>query len=395
VDNNPWVRRLFSPLTNLPVSGPPVEYPITVVIPARDEERCIGRCLDSVTGRDFDDIVVVDTGSVDKTTRIAAGYDGVRLVEFPWTGSFAEVRNFAIDFVHSGWIVFLDADEWIDDRSAGRLRSCLTSLSGLQALDRLVFAPRIQNVGRDDVIDGVARVFKADSGIHYRGAVHEYPVGAGPVDEPVNMVGVDIVFHHDGYDPSLGKDKRHRNLDLLRAAQKTDPDNPRWLHFLVRDGFPVLDKAEISDLCASLRKLAGRNPVTGDRLSAQYYYRRTLCLAGQGFAAMGDWATVYSYCDELDRVAHNNNPDAHYLRSVAELVNGIVTGRDLLHTMKLRRDEDLVSTSVLDVTGRHLDALLVAQLAQVKGAGAADRYHELCAPWTDTFFERSRLRQYR
>ncbi|MFD1045621.1 polysaccharide deacetylase family protein, partial [Kibdelosporangium lantanae] len=98
--------------------------------------------------------------------------------------------------------------------------------------------------------------------------------------------------------------------------------------------------------------------------------------------------------DELDRLTHGDNPDAHYLRSVGELVNGFVSHRDLLATMKLRRDDDLVSTSVMDVSGRHLDALLVAQLAQVKGEAAANQYLELCTPWTDAFFERSRLRQH-
>ncbi|MFD1049038.1 glycosyltransferase, partial [Kibdelosporangium lantanae] len=252
MDTHPWLRRLFSPLTHVPTAGPPVPSPVTVVILARDEERCIARCLDSVVGRGFDGVVVVDTGSLDRTTTIVAGYEGVDLVAAPWSGSFAEARNVAIDHVRSGWIVFLDADEWMDDRSAEQLRTCLAVLGGLEDVDRLVFAPTIRNVGRDDAIDDVARIFRADSGIRYRGAVHEYPVISGPVDESVGMIGVDVVFHHDGYEPAIVQGKRHRNLDLLRVAREEDPDNARWLHFLVRDGFPVLDRAEVLELCSTL-----------------------------------------------------------------------------------------------------------------------------------------------
>jgi hypothetical protein len=150
---------------------------------------------------------------------------------------------------------------------------------------------------------------------------------------------------------------------------------------------------QLLDLCATLRDLVERNPPTGDRLDARQYYRRAMCVASQGFAAVGDWSTVHRYCDELDRIDQCDSPDAHYLRSVAELFHGVVRDRDLLRTMKLRRDDDLVSASAIETSGRHLDAVIVAQLARLRGASAADRYRQLCDPWTDAFFERSTLRE--
>jgi glycosyltransferase involved in cell wall biosynthesis len=371
---------------------------VSVVILARDEERCIARCLDSVVGRGFDNIVVVDTGSLDKTLSIVDSYrrHGVRPIRLPWPDSFAEARNFAVQTVGTGWIVFLDADEWLDQRSAEQLSACLASLTGIPGLDRLVFAPVIHHVDRDEVTEDVPRIFRADSPIRYRGAAHEYPVVPGAVDEPVGMVSLDIVVHHDGYDEGVvnSKDKRGRNLGLLRAARKADPDNPRWLYFLIRDGLAVLDHEQLLHLCATLRDLVERNPATGDRLGARQYYRRAMCVACQGLAAMGDWSTVHHYCDELDRIDQRDSPDSHYLRSVAELFNGVVVDRDLLQTMKLRRDNELVSTSAIETTGRHLDAVIVAQLARLRGTSPADRYRELCDPWTDVFFERSKLRQW-
>ena len=366
---------------------------MSIVVLARDEERCVARCLDSVVGRGFA-VVVVDTGSVDATAAIVGEYErhGVRLVHLPWPDSFAEVRNAAIEAVGTGWIVFLDADEWFDDDSADALGECLTSLGHVEDLDRVVFAPIIQHVDRDDVVEDVPRIFLADSGIRYLGAVHEYPVRSD--GGPVGLVGLDLLVRHDGYTPAVesAKAKRNRNLRLLRAAWRDDPDNPRWPYFSLRDGLPVLDRAELLTLCAALGDLAEREPETGDRVGARHYYRRALCHACHGLAAMGDWSTVRSLCAELDRVDHGDSPDAHYFRLVAELLVGVPTGRDLLLTSRIRRAGDLAATSAVDPEGRHLDALIAALLDRLKGPAEADRYRELCTPWTDLFFDRSALR---
>jgi hypothetical protein len=349
-----------------------------------------------VVGRGFDNIVVVDTGSVDETVSIVDSYrrHGVQLVRFPWPDSFAAVRNFAIETVKTGWIVFLDADEWLAERSSDQLGPCLASLSAIRNPGRLAFAPIIHHVDHDLYTHDLPRIFRADSEIRYRGAVHEYPVLRGGSDESVDLIGLDIWLHHDGYDPVVarGKDKMNRNLTLLRAARESDPDNPRWLYFIVRDGLPTLDRAQLIDACTTVRNLVERQPATGDRRSAREYYRLTLSEACQGLAVLGDWRTVHRYCDELDHIDQRDSPDAHYLRSVAQLLNGVVTGRDLVRTMRLRRDDELVSTSAIDASGRHLDALIVALLARLRGAPDAERYRELCTPWTDVFFDRSRLR---
>src|SRR5438132_11045659 len=106
---------------------------VGIAILTKDEERCIARCLDSVTGQGFADILVVDTGSTDRTVDIVAGHDGVRLVQVPWAGSFAAVRNHAISTIEAEWVVFVDADEWLPP-------NCAASLFGLPA--GYVFGPR-------------------------------------------------------------------------------------------------------------------------------------------------------------------------------------------------------------------------------------------------------------
>lgn len=71
----------------------------------------------------------------------------------------------------------------------------------------------------------------------------------------------------------------------------------------------------------------------------------------------------------------------------------VATDRDLLTSIRIRNDDNLMATSRLDRTGRHLDALIGLQLQVCKGRAVADEYRNLCAPWTDGFFERSLLRR--
>nr|WP_198151734.1 glycosyltransferase [Kibdelosporangium sp. MJ126-NF4]CEL18615.1 Glycosyltransferase fused to TPR-repeat domain [Kibdelosporangium sp. MJ126-NF4]CTQ98100.1 Glycosyltransferase fused to TPR-repeat domain [Kibdelosporangium sp. MJ126-NF4] len=368
-----------------------MSLPITVVVLARDEERCIARCLDSVTGRGFDRVLVVDSGSVDRTMNIVDDYrrHGVESVRVPWPGSFAELRNHAIDLVETGWIVFLDADEWLEEQSADQLGPCLASLSAVQRPERLAFAPMIHHPDSSLNVIDLPRVFLADSGIRYRGALHEYPVLPG-TNQPPDLVGLDIWFQHDGYLPevAIAKNKMDRNLALLRTARDDDPDNPRWLYYVVKDGLPTLSHTQLIDICTELRVFAERDMPTGDRRTAREYYRLALCEACQGLAVVGDWDTVRRYSDEM------GGPDAHYYHAMAELITDAPDERDLLDTIRLRRDEKWVSTSNLCTSGRHLDALIVSLLARFRGASAAERYRELCLPWSDVFFAESAMRTY-
>lgn len=85
--------------------------PVSVCIPARNEESHITACLDSLHGA-FEDVVVVDSGSTDATCALAAKR-GARVVTFAWDGRFPKKRNWAlrtVPFRHD-WILFLDADE--------------------------------------------------------------------------------------------------------------------------------------------------------------------------------------------------------------------------------------------------------------------------------------------
>ena len=66
---------------------------ISCVMIVKNEENILARCLDSISDL-MDEIVIVDTGSMDATKEIAARYTD-KIYDFTWTGNFSDARNFA------------------------------------------------------------------------------------------------------------------------------------------------------------------------------------------------------------------------------------------------------------------------------------------------------------
>lgn len=97
--------------------------PLSVTVITLNEERELGRCLDSVTWAE--EIVVVDSGSTDRTREIARAC-GARVVHRDWT-SYLDQKNHAIDLARHRWILSLDADEWLTPEGAAEVRAVLAN----------------------------------------------------------------------------------------------------------------------------------------------------------------------------------------------------------------------------------------------------------------------------
>ena len=96
---------------------------LSVTIVTLNEERNLGRCLRSVAWAD--EVVVVDSGSTDRTAAIAQD-SGARFVSHPWPG-YAAQKNHAASLAAHPWILSLDADEWLEPDAEGEIRAALAS----------------------------------------------------------------------------------------------------------------------------------------------------------------------------------------------------------------------------------------------------------------------------
>ncbi len=88
---------------------------LSVCMIAKDEEEYIGKALDSVLPV-ADEIIVVDTGSEDRTTEIAE-QKGAKVYHHRWRDDFSEARNESLKYAQGDYIFWLDADEYVDRRS--------------------------------------------------------------------------------------------------------------------------------------------------------------------------------------------------------------------------------------------------------------------------------------
>src|SRR6201981_677897 len=110
---------------------------LSVVIITFNEEANIGRTLESVKPLVADgkgEVIVVDSGSTDRTVEIARSF-GAKIFVEEWKG-YAAQKNSAIEKATGDWILSLDADEELDGPLQKALASALENLERVDALER-------------------------------------------------------------------------------------------------------------------------------------------------------------------------------------------------------------------------------------------------------------------
>ncbi len=190
---------------------------ISLCMIVKDEEESLPRCLNSV--KDYvDEMIIVDTGSTDRTVEIAGSY-GARIFNHPWEGSFSKARNYSLKYATSDWILYLDADEELSKEDAPRLKEIVKDNN------YTVISFVIKNKFKDSTQESYAnmvRLFKNFNGIYYEGIVHNTIKYSGKcLESPLSII-------HHGYNLSEDKmeEKFLRTATLLKEQIETDPHNP-------------------------------------------------------------------------------------------------------------------------------------------------------------------------
>ncbi len=195
----------------------------------RDEQQMLPGCLGAVADA-VDEVVIVDTGSTDATIEIARSF-GARVVEFEWTGSFAEARNVSFDAADGDWLMYLDADELLVHEDALLLRS-LTGRSWREAF----YLSETNHTG--DLEDGTAvthnalRVFRNRPEYRFEGRLHEQIAHRLPGYLPERIEATGIRVEHYGYVGAVrdAREKSWRNIELLRL-QQAESHPTAFLHY--------------------------------------------------------------------------------------------------------------------------------------------------------------------
>ena len=190
---------------------------ISVCMIVKGEEAALARCLDSVQGI-ADEIVIVDTGSADRTREIAAGYG--RVLDFAWCDDFSAARNFSFAQATKDYVLWLDADDVIVPADRERFLALKAQLDGTEDVVMLPYHTAFDGTGRPTFTYYRERLLRRAAGFQWQGAVHECITPSGKV-----VYGDAAVEHH--------KEKQEDSGRNLRIYQS------------------LLDKGELLDVRAS------------------------------------------------------------------------------------------------------------------------------------------------
>ena len=191
---------------------------------ARNEAKNIAKSINSYKEY-VDEIVIIDTGSIDDTVEVARK-NGAKVLNYEWANDFSAAKNFALDNCSGDWIIFLDADEWFDGNTAANIKQAInnTANQGYSAI-----ASKLVNFADETEILEVGstlRIFKRDKNIRFERAIHEVLFDKAK-NEPLPSLYSDlIVVNHSGYMRKVLANKAKRNkmlLDKTFAAGKSAP----------------------------------------------------------------------------------------------------------------------------------------------------------------------------
>ena len=224
------VRDLQPRVDRIAAAARPAEgLTLSLCMIVKDEEAMIGRCLEAARGA-VDEIVVVDTGSTDRTIEIAERH-GARVLHHAWDGDFSAARNASFAAATGDWVMYLDADEVLVAEDAHRLRA----LAG-RTWREAFFLTETNHTG--DIDDGTAithdamRMFRNRPEYRFEGRIHEQIAQQLPGYLPERQERTTVRVEHFGYLGAVRdtKDKTSRNLSLLER-QAADGDDTPFLHF--------------------------------------------------------------------------------------------------------------------------------------------------------------------
>ncbi len=197
---------------------------LSVCMIVKNERDVIGRCLECVKNI-ADEIIIVDTGSVDSTKEIAKTYTD-KLYDFEWIDDFAAARNFSFSKATMDYVMWLDADDIIDEENQSRIKELLKDLDETTDMIMLRYDVAFDEKGVPTFSYYRERIFKRIKGFKWIGEIHEVIAPEG------NIVYKDISICHKKMRPN----EPERNLKIFkRMISEGKTLDPRQRFYYARE----------------------------------------------------------------------------------------------------------------------------------------------------------------
>ena len=292
---------------------------VSLCMIVKDEEANLARCLRSVQNV-VRQLVVVDTGSTDRTKEIAASF-GAELHDFAWINDFSAARNFSLGFATCPWVMYIDADEELAPASAARLAETIRLAESQQGASIAFELQDKDAAGRTSSSSLQPRLWRRDGQVRFVNAIHNTPLVKQPVFRS------EMVLYHYGYTaitPETFAKKRQRNFAIFLAEYAKNPNDTRLGWELARE-YCLVEQYEralevITHTIACHQKQCPGQPV--EMLMYEYLSRsqHRLGLLDQALATITEARTHYpDHFTFLLRASHIHGQREDWPAALADL----------------------------------------------------------------------------
>jgi glycosyltransferase involved in cell wall biosynthesis len=209
---------------------------VSLCMIVRDEEIMLERCLTSIVAI-ADEIIIVDTGSTDRTIEIAQKFTD-KIHHFKWIDDFAGARNYAQSLANCDYILRFDGDCTIQDSDIKKLLEIKNRNFDNADLYNLIYVEQFEKQDNHTIIPLIREelfFFYRRNRFHWQNPIHEQLVLNNLKIKPkISSNNNILVLHHREESDKLWRNQQ--NLDILKAnIQKKDQNYIRMLFFYARD----------------------------------------------------------------------------------------------------------------------------------------------------------------
>lgn len=271
---------------------------------AKDAALTIERTISSITPY-VKQIVIVDTGSKDKTATIAAKL-GAEVYYNKWRNSFSEARNYALKHVRTDWILNIDTDEELVNFYWDKVFTD-NKLGGIN----VIMNNRLSDSGDEYVTKHrYTRIVRNSKSIFFTGSIHEQ------IASQVSASGLKIaesnieILHHGYYE----KDNQRylRNIELLQKDIQHNTDDSFLKYHLGQSYFAIGDNANAEEY---FKDSLLRNDLTEMQQSLALIRLAQICIATDNIKT----ALHYTNFETTDK---DTDAFRRYVRAAAMLSTG-------------------------------------------------------------------------
>ena len=214
---------------------------LSICIIAKNEEKNLLKCLESIKAI-ADEVILVDTGSVDNTISIAEKYDA-KVIKFPWQNNFSSARNKALEMASKDWILYLDCDEALDSSQTHEIKKVLNNSN------HLGFRLKLINVIDNKAYNGkyVLRIIKNNSGFYFSGKINENLMNSKYRESYINKVmNLDYLLYNFGFDYNRKSltDRCNRNLNIYLSF--SDEEKNYLYYYNIGNEYYLLKKYNLA-----------------------------------------------------------------------------------------------------------------------------------------------------